>query len=188
MLVVIDLYGRDNTSTPSSSTRTLDAAAWLIRSTENRQPQSIANVSGVWVRFCYFNNLYQGVRSVRFMIIVKATKTSETGVLPSPQLLEDMGKFNQQLVEAGVMIDGGGLRPTSMGARVTFSGKDRAVSKGPFSNTNDLVAGYWIWKLDSLDEAIEWVKRCPNPMPETSEIEIRQFFEMEDFAGIKANG
>lgn len=123
---------------------------------------------------------------MRFMVIVKATKASEAGLMPSPQLLEDMGKFNQALIDAGVMVDGGGLRPTSMGARVTFSGTDRTAIKGPFPNTNDLVAGYWIWKLDSLDEAIEWVKRCPNPMPETSDIEIRQFFEMEDFAGADA--
>jgi hypothetical protein len=118
---------------------------------------------------------------MRFMVIVKATKSSEAGVMPGAQLLADMGKFNQQLMEAGVMLDGAGVQSSSKGARVTFSGKDRAVTMGPFSNTNDLVSGYWIWKLNSLDEAIEWVKRCPNPMPETSDIEIRQLFEMEDF-------
>jgi len=118
---------------------------------------------------------------MRFMVIVKATKSSEAGVMPTAQLLADMGKFNQELMEAGVMLDGAGVQPTSKGARVTFSGKDRAVVRGPFSNTNELVSGYWIWKLNSLDEAIEWVKRCPNPMPETSDIEIRQLFEMEDF-------
>jgi hypothetical protein len=118
---------------------------------------------------------------MRFMVIVKATKTSEAGVMPDARLLADMGKFNQELIEAGVMIDGAGLQPTSKAVRVTFSGKDRGVTMGPFSNTNDLVSGYWIWKLNSLDEAIEWVKRCPNPMPETSDIEIRQLFEMEDF-------
>ena len=101
--------------------------------------------------------------------------------MPTAQLLADMGKFNQELMDAGVMLDGAGVQPTSKGARVTFSGKDRAVVRGPFSNTNELVSGYWIWKLNSLDEAIEWVKRCPNPMPETSDIEIRQLFEMEDF-------
>ena len=118
---------------------------------------------------------------MRFMVIVKATKSSEAGVMPGAQLLADMGKFSQQLMEAGVMLDGAGVQSSSKGARVTFSGKDRAVTMGPFSNTNDLVSGYWIWKLNSLDEAIEWVKRCPNPMPETSDIEIRQLFEMEDF-------
>lgn len=124
---------------------------------------------------------------MRFMIIVKATTASEAGLMPTPQLLADMGKFNQELMAAGVMIDGGGLRPTSTGARVTFSGQDRTVTAGPFPNTNELVAGYWIWKLNSLDEAIEWVKRCPNPMPETSDIEIRQLHEMEDFAETNAS-
>jgi PhnB protein len=121
---------------------------------------------------------------MRFMILVKATKDSEAGKLPSRQLLADMGKFNQELMAAGVMIDGGGLRPSSTGARVTFSGNDRTVTKGPFAQTNELVSGYWIWKLNSLDEAIAWVKRCPKPMIETSDIEIRQFYEMEDFAGV----
>lgn len=119
---------------------------------------------------------------MRFMILVKATKASEAGVMPSPQLLADMGKFNQELIEAGVMLDGGGLQPTSKGARVTFSGKERTARMGPFENTNELVAGYWLWKCNSLEEAIDWVKRCPNPMLESSEIEIRQLFEMEDFA------
>jgi hypothetical protein len=119
---------------------------------------------------------------MRFMIIVKATKASEAGIMPSQQLLADMGKFNEELMAAGVMLDGAGLQPTAKGARVTFSGKDRIVTHGPFGNTEELVAGYWIWKLNSLDEAIEWVKRCPNPMPETSVIEIRQLFEEEDFA------
>jgi hypothetical protein len=119
---------------------------------------------------------------MRFMVIVKATKDSEAGLMPSKQLLEDMGKFNQELIASGVMLDGAGLQPSSKGARVTFSGEDRTVTKGPFTNTSDLVSGYWIWKLNSLDEAIEWVKKCPNPMRETSDIEIRQLFEMEDFA------
>ena len=123
---------------------------------------------------------------MRFMILVKATKDSEAGKLPSRQLLADMGKFNQELIAAGVMIDGGGLRPSSKGARVTFSGKDRTVTKGPFAQTSELVSGYWIWKLDSLDEAIAWVKRCPNPMLEVSDIEIRQFYEMEDFAAVSS--
>ena len=93
--------------------------------------------------------------------------------MPSQQLLADMGKFNQNLMAAGIMMDGGGLHPSSKGARVTFSGKDRAVTRGPFSNISELVSGYWIWKVKSLDEAIDWVKRCPNPMPEVSDIEIR---------------
>ena len=119
---------------------------------------------------------------MRFMIIVKATKDSEAGVMPSAQLRADMGKFNQELMDAGVFVDAAGLQASPGGARVTFSGKDHAVTMGPFSNIRDLVAGYWIWKVKSLDEAIEWVKRCPNPMLETSDIEIRQLFEMEDFA------
>jgi len=121
---------------------------------------------------------------MRFMVLVKATKDLEAGKLPSRQLLADMGKFNQELITAGVMIDGGGLHPSSKGARVTFSGKDRTVTKGPFAQTNELVSGYWIWKLNSLDEAIAWVKRCPNPMLEVSDIEIRQFYELEDFAAV----
>jgi len=123
---------------------------------------------------------------MRFMILVKATKDSEAGKMPSPQLLADMGKFNQELIAAGVMLDGGGLHPTSKGARVIFSGKERTVTKGPFAHVNELVSGYWIWKLNSLEEAIDWVKRCPNPMLETSDVEIRQFYEVEDFASSTA--
>ncbi len=119
---------------------------------------------------------------MRFMILVKATKDSEVGRMPGQKLLAEMGKFNQELIAAGIMIDGGGLHPTSKGVRVTFLGKDRTVTKGPFAHTNELVSGYWIWKLNSLEEAIEWVKRCPNPMSETSDIEIRQLYEVEDFA------
>ncbi len=119
---------------------------------------------------------------MRVMVIVKATTDSEAGKLPSAQLMADMGAFNQQLIAAGVMTDGGGLKPTSQGARVAFSGSDRTVSKGPFDNVEDLVAGYWIWKVKDLDEAIGWVKRCPNPMPGPSIIEIRPLYEMEDFA------
>jgi hypothetical protein len=118
---------------------------------------------------------------MRVMVIVKASQRSETGEMPSPQLLADMGKFNQELIAAGLMIDGGGLHPSAKGARVTFSGKDRTVTRGPFGNTPELVSGYWIWRVNSLDEAIEWVKRCPNPMPELSDIEIRPMYEMEDF-------
>jgi hypothetical protein len=118
---------------------------------------------------------------MRFMIIVKATKESEAGVMPSAQLLQEMNQFNQELIEAGVLVAADGLQASSKGARVRFSGKDRIVTKGPFSDINELMAGYWIWKTKSLDEAIEWVKRCPNPMPGPSDIEIRQIFEMEDF-------
>jgi len=121
---------------------------------------------------------------MRVMVFVKATKQSEEGLLPTAQLMAEMGKFNAELMAAGIMTDGGGLRPTSKGARVTFSGKDRTVKHGPFGNTPDLVAGFWIWNVKSLDEAIEWVKRCPNPMPGVSDIEIRPFYEMEDFANI----
>jgi hypothetical protein len=119
---------------------------------------------------------------MRFMVIVKATKESESGVMPSAELMQDMGKFNQDLIDAGVLLAADGLQASSKGARVTFSGQDRTVTMGPFSNIPDLVAGYWIWQVESLDEAIAWVKRCPNPMPGTSDIEIRQLFEMEDFA------
>jgi hypothetical protein len=125
-----------------------------------------------------------GGQKMRFMVLVKATAGSEAGVMPSAQLIEAMGKFNQELMDAGVMLDRGGLRPTSKGARVAFSGKDRTVRMGPFGNTSDLVSGYWIWKCDSLQDAIDWVKRCPNPMFGPSEIEIRPLFEESDFAEI----
>jgi hypothetical protein len=118
------------------------------------------------------------------MIFVKATQSSESGVMPSREAFDAMGKFNQELIAAGIMQDGAGLQPSSKGARVQFSGKDRTVSKGPFPQTSEVVAGYWIWQCKSLDEAISWVKRAPNPMPENSEIEIRQFYEMEDFAAL----
>ncbi len=119
---------------------------------------------------------------MRFMIIVKATKDSEAGVLPSQQLLTEMGKFNEELVKAGVMLAGEGLQPSSQGARVKFSGMQRTVIDGPFAETKELIAGYWLWQVKSKGEAIEWVKRCPNPMPgEESEIEIRQLFEADDF-------
>ena len=118
---------------------------------------------------------------MRFMIIVKATKDSEAGVMPSDQLLRDMGKFNEELVKAGVMLAGEGLQPSSKGARVRFSGAKRTVIDGPFAETKELIAGFWLWKVKSKEEAIEWVKRCPNPMKGESEIEIRQVFEAEDF-------
>jgi hypothetical protein len=119
---------------------------------------------------------------MRVMVIVKATKDSEAGVKPSAELLAAMGAFNQALIDAGVFVDGAGVKPTSKGARVAFSGKDRTVTKGPFPNVDELVSGYWIWKVKDLEEAIDWVKRCPNPMPGPSIIEIRELFEMEDFA------
>jgi hypothetical protein len=118
---------------------------------------------------------------MRFMVLVKATKESEAGVMPSEQLLAEMGKFNEELVKAGVLLGADGLQPSSKGARVRFSGSKRTVMNGPFSDTA-LIAGYWIWQVKSKDEAIEWVKRCPNPFPDgESEIEIRQIFEAEDF-------
>ena len=118
---------------------------------------------------------------MRFMVIVKATKESEAGVMPSETLLTEMTRYNEELVKAGVMLAGEGLHPTAKGARVKFSGKQRAVVKGPFAETQQLVAGFWMFQVKSLDEAIEWVKRCPNPHPGESEIEIRQVFEAEDF-------
>lgn len=118
---------------------------------------------------------------MRFMVMVKATKDSEAGVMPSRKLLEEMGKFNEELVKAGVMLAGEGLHPSSKGARVRFSGTKRTVVDGPFAETKELVAGFWLWQLKSKEEAIEWVKRCPNPMPGESEIEIRQVFEAEEF-------
>ena len=118
---------------------------------------------------------------MRFMIIVKATQDSEAGILPSKELLTAMGKYNEELAKAGIMLAGDGLRPSSKGARVRFSGPKRTVVDGPFAETKELVAGFWIWKVKSKEEAIEWVKRCPNPMPGDSEIEIRQLYEAEDF-------
>ena len=119
---------------------------------------------------------------MRFMIIVKATKASEAGVMPSETLLAEMGKYNEELVKAGIMQAGEGLQPSSKGARVKFSGSKRTVVDGPFAETKELIAGFWIWQCKSKAEAIEWAKRCPNPMPgEESELEIRQIFEAEDF-------
>ncbi len=119
---------------------------------------------------------------MRFMVMVKATRNSEAGMMPSEKLLADMGRFNEELVKAGVMLAGEGLHPSSKGARVRFSGGRRTVVDGPFAETKELVAGFWLWQCKSKEEAIEWVKRCPDPMPgEDSEIEIRQLFEAEDF-------
>jgi hypothetical protein len=119
---------------------------------------------------------------MRFMVIVKATKNSEAGVMPDERLLSEMGAYNEELAKASIMLAGEGLQPSSKGARVRFAGKQRTVIDGPFAETKELIAGFWLWQCKSLAEAIEWVKRCPNPMPnEESEIEIRQVFEAEDF-------
>jgi hypothetical protein len=136
---------------------------------------SIATVATV-------RELTQGDFNMRFMVIVKATKESETGVLPDERALAEMGRFNEELVKAGVMLAGEGLQASSKGARVRFSGTKRTVTDGPFAETKELIAGFWMWKVGSKQEAIEWVKRCPNPFPNgESEIEIRQVFEAEDF-------
>lgn len=118
---------------------------------------------------------------MRFMVIVKATPDSENNAMPDEKLLTAMGKFNEELLANGIMLAAEGLHPSSKGARVHFSGRDRTVVDGPFAETKELVAGFWIWQCKSLDEAIEWVKRCPNPMKEESDIEIRQIFELEEF-------
>lgn len=119
---------------------------------------------------------------MRFMIIIKASADSEAGVMPSQELLTAMGNYNEELVKAGIMLAGEGLHPSSKGTRVKFSGEQRSVIDGPFIETKELIAGFWLWKVRSKEEAIEWVKRCPNPMPGTeAEIEIRQVFEAEDF-------
>src|SRR5215208_3167049 len=118
---------------------------------------------------------------MRFMVIVKATKDSEAGVMPSEQLLKDMGNYNEELVKAGVMLSGEGLHSSAKGARIRFSGDKRTVIDGPFAETKELIAGFWMWQCKSKEEAIEWVKRCPNPTGEESEIEIRQVFENDDF-------
>lgn len=118
---------------------------------------------------------------MRFMVIVKATKDSEAGVLPSEKLLAEMGNFNEELVKAGVLLAGEGLQPSSKGARIRFSEQKRTVMDGPFAETKELIAGFWLWQVKSLEEAIEWVKRCPNPFEGESEIEIRQVFEADDF-------
>ena len=118
---------------------------------------------------------------MRVMVIVKATKDSEAGVLPGKELIEAMGKYNEQLVKAGIMLAGDGLQPTSKGKRVRFSGEKRSVIDGPFAETKELIAGFWIWQVRSMEEAVEWLKRCPNPHCEDSEVEIRPFFEASDF-------
>ncbi len=118
---------------------------------------------------------------MRVMVMVKATKDSEAGLMPSTELLEAMGKYNEQLVNAGIMLAGEGLKPSSQGKRVAFDGASRAVIDGPFAETRELVAGFWLWEVKDMAEAVEWLKRCPNPMPGPSEIEIRPVYEMTDF-------
>ncbi len=118
---------------------------------------------------------------MRVMVMVKATKDSENGLMPTTELFEAMGKFNEELVKAGIMLAGDGLKPSSQGKRVAFDGPSRTVIDGPFAETRELVAGYWIWQVKDMAEAIAWAKRCPNPMPGPSELEIRPFYEMSDF-------
>ena len=118
---------------------------------------------------------------MRVMVFVKATKDSEAGLLPTTEMLEAMGKYNEKLVDAGIMLAGEGLRPSSQGKRVAFDGPGRTVIDGPFAETRELVAGYWMWQVKDMAEAIEWVKRCPNPMPGPSEIEIRPIYDIADF-------
>ena len=118
---------------------------------------------------------------MKVMVIVKATPDSEAGVMPSEKLLTEMGAYNEELVKAGIMLAGEGLHPSSKGVRIQFSGDQRNVVDGPFAETKELIAGFWLWQVKSMDEAVEWVKRCPNPMMSDSEIEIRQVFEAEDF-------
>lgn len=119
--------------------------------------------------------------AMKVMVLVKATRDSEDGVMPSEQLLTEMMQYNEELVKAGIMLAGEGLQPSSKGVRVRFSGKNRTVCDGPFAETKELVAGYWLWQVKSMEEAVAWIKKCPNPMPGESEIEIRPLYEMEDF-------
>jgi hypothetical protein len=119
---------------------------------------------------------------MKVMVIVKATKAYENGAMPSQQLLTEMGKYNEALVKAGIMLDGDGLRPSSYGKRVRFDGQERTVIDGPFAETKELIAGFWLWEVKSMEEAVEWLKRCPNPHDEITDVEIRPFFTAEDFA------
>lgn len=121
---------------------------------------------------------------MKVMVLVKATEDSEQGVMPTPELLEAMGQFNEELIKAGILLAADGLKPSSQGKRVAFDGASRTVIDGPFTETRELVAGYWVWQVKDMDEAVEWVKRCPNPMFGPSEIEIRPFYELQDFASI----
>jgi hypothetical protein len=126
-------------------------------------------------------NLNESETAMRFLVMVKGNKEYEAGAMPSRQGLTEMGKFNDELVKAGIMLAGEGLQPSSKGTRISYTGAKRTLRDGPFTEAKELVAGFWIWQVRSLDEAIEWVKRCPNPMNEESDIEIRQIFEAEDF-------
>ena len=119
---------------------------------------------------------------MKVIVFVKATKAYENGAMPSQQLLSEMGKYNEALQKAGIMLDGAGLRPSSQGKRVRFDGRDRAVIDGPFAETKELIAGFWLWEVKSMEEAVEWLKRCPNPHDEITDVEIRPFFTEEDFA------
>jgi hypothetical protein len=123
---------------------------------------------------------------MKFMVLVKASKDSEAGVMPDKKLLTEMGKYNEELAKAGILLAGEGLHPSAKGVRVRFSGSKRTVINGPFSETKELVAGFWLWQVKSKEEAIEWLKRCPNPMPGESEIELRQVFEADDFGAALA--
>jgi hypothetical protein len=123
---------------------------------------------------------------MKFMVLVKASKDSEAGVMPDKKLLTEMGKYNEELAKAGILLAGEGLHPSAKGVRVRFSGSKRTVINGPFSETKELVAGFWLWQVKSKEEAIEWLKRCPNPMPGDSEIELRQVFEADDFGAALA--
>jgi hypothetical protein len=134
-----------------------------------------------WVQLAQLQNPKKRGKTMRFMVLIRANKDSEAGVMPSKQLLTEMGKFNEELVKAGVMLAGEGLQPSSKGARVRFSGSKRTVIDGPFAETKELIAGFWIWQCKSKEEAIEWLKRCPNPHNEEADVEIRQIFEAEDF-------
>lgn len=118
---------------------------------------------------------------MRVMVMVKATKDSEAGLMPTTEMFEAMGKYNEELVKAGIMLNGDGLKPSSQGKRIAFDGASRTVIDGPFAETRELVAGFWIWEVKDMAEAVEWAKRCPNPMPGPSELEIRPFYEMSDF-------
>jgi hypothetical protein len=127
------------------------------------------------------NRREQEAKTMRVMVIVKASKESEAGVMPDEKMLTEMGKYNEELVKAGIMLAGEGLHPSSRGKRIRFSGTNRTVVDGPFAETKELMAGYWLWQVKSMDEAVEWLKKCPNPHNEESEVEIRPVFEAEDF-------
>jgi hypothetical protein len=126
-----------------------------------------------------------GDKSMKVMVIVKASKSSEAGELPSRQLLSEMGQYNEQLQKAGILLDAAGLRPTSQGKRIRFAGQNRAVIDGPFAETKEQIAGYWLWEVKSMDEAVEWLKRCPNPHAEICDVEIRPLYTAEDLAHIR---